>query len=81
MSPVIPAGSEVYGARQQEGGGGHLVFAPHTICIIVVSLTSVAAVKKGLEYDPLRYHEWCPPHVASEQDPKKKNHNDILELV
>ena len=47
MSPIIPAGSEVYGARQQEGGGGHLVFAsaPHTVCIIVVSLNRVSAVQ------------------------------------
>ncbi|WZZ62359.1 hypothetical protein YC2023_062466 [Brassica napus] len=45
-SLVIPAASEVFGARQQEGVGGHLIFAsaPHTVCIIVESLTNVSAV-------------------------------------
>ncbi|KAH0926529.1 hypothetical protein HID58_018785 [Brassica napus] len=107
-SPVIPAASEVCGARQQKGVGGHLIFAsaPHTVCIIVESLTSsmqtAAAVYhlmvvlqnqtgqymvvtntpwKGLEYDRLRYPEWCHPHKLSAQDHKKRNHDDVLKLV
>ena len=45
-SLVIPAASVVCGVRQQEGVGGHLIFAsaPHTVCIIVESLTNVSAV-------------------------------------